>query len=272
MMESNAIHFRTTLDPRSRVRSLTPGAIHGARQQARRTLVRLRALRPVFGRTAFAGLRQSLRDLIAITSESRDAEVQRGMVLRLTADLPKRDARECHELLVELKSRKQAATAGLAAYLRSETGSEVLRRQNKDLMELRRTQSTADLPRLAARRHRRELHNIDELLAHRIPTGRRVHSLRIRMRRAQDLASLFYAPLGVGAKHLNHELNRMQEALGDLHDARLFARWANEHGLTITAPLTAAMDVQAKGGLKRCRRNRKRLRHSLHRFLKKTRQ
>jgi CHAD domain-containing protein len=248
------------------------GAIHAARQQARCTLVRLSALRPAFGRKAFAGLHQALRDLLEITGGSRDAQVQEAMVLRLTADFPKRQARECHELQVELKSRKRVAIARLAAYLRSNTGSDVLRRQNLQLLEFRRVQSTADLPHLAARRFRRALQKIDERLAHRVPTGRGVHSLRKRVRRARDLTGLFPAPPGVGAKHLIRELNSMQRVLGEFHDATLLVRWIGEQGLTISPHLRLALDAQAQRCLKGCRRQRKSLRHAIRQFLRKTRQ
>jgi CHAD domain-containing protein len=213
-----------------------------------------------------------LRHLVDITAESRDTEVQRRIVARLKADIPRSEGRDCNRLLIELGSRKRTATEKLAEYLCSDAGTEQVRRMNEDLSALRVAQSGTDLTGLASRRYRGALHDIERLLRHKIATGRRVHPLRIRIRRACDLMSLLDAPQDVSAAQLIHKLDRMQEALGDLHDAMLLARWIHERGLTLRPSLRLALDTLAERSLKRCTRHRRSLRHAIREFLAKTRQ
>jgi len=266
------ICFQTTRDPRSGLRIPTAAGVHAVRRAARHALVRLRALRPALGRRSFSSLRKSLRHLVDITAESRDAKVQRQMISRLKADIPKGRARECGRLLMKLGSRQRAANARLAEYLCSDAGSEQLRRMNKDLSALQVAQSGADLARLASRRYHGVLHDIEKLLAHKIAMDHRVHPLRIKMRRACDLVSLLDAPQDVSAAHLIHKLNKMQDALGDLHDSMLLGRWIHERGPTLTPSLSAALDTLAERSRKRCKRHRKPLRYAIRQFLGKTRQ
>jgi CHAD domain-containing protein len=266
------IGFQTTRDPRSGLRIPTPASVHAARRASRHALVRLRALRPVLGRMSFSGLRQSLRDLVDVTAESRDAEVQRRIILHLKTAIPKGEGRDCNSLLVKLGSRQRAANATLAEYLCSDAGSEQLRRMNKDLSALQVAQSDADLTRLASRRYRGALHDIEKLLAHKMASGPRVHPLRIKMRRACDLVSLLDAPEHVSAAQLIHKLNKMQDALGDLHDAMLLARWIHERRLTLTPSLRLALATLEERSLKRCKLHRKPLRHAIRQCLGKTRQ
>lgn len=247
---------------------LTPTAIHAARRHARRTLLRLRILRPALERTALPRLRQSLRDLIEFTAPSRDAEVQHKMVLQLMAALPKQRARHCQALVRELDSRQAVALARMEADLGGTATLRQQRQQNADLRQLQRVQSAVDLPGLATRRYRRALRTLDKQLAKSIPTGRRVHRLRIRLRRACDLAALVHAPRELAASRLPQQLDRMQEALGELHDGQLFITWAAECDVALPRPLRQALDRRARRCLKRLQRQRKPLRHALHDFLK----
>lgn len=189
----------------------------------------------MLGHTSFSGLRQSLRNQLDLTADSRDAEVQRRIVLRLKAAIPKGERRECNALLMKLRSRQRAANKSLAEYLCSDAGCEQLRRMNKDLSALQVAHSTADLTRLVSRRYRSVLHDIEKLLAHKIATGRRVHPLR--------------------------------DALGDWHDAMLLARWIHESALTLTPSLRCALDTLLARCRKRCKRHRKPLRHAIRQFL-----
>jgi len=221
----------------------------------------------VLGHTSFSGLRQSLRNQLDLTADSRDAEVQRRIVLRLKAAIPKGERRECNALLMKLRSRQRAANKSLAEYLCSDAGCEQLRRMNKDLSALQVAHSTADLTRLVSRRYRSVLHDIEKLLAHKIATGRRVHPLRIKMRGACDLVSLVDAPEDVSAAQLVQKLAKMQDALGDWHDAMLLARWIHESALTLTPSLRCALDTLLARCRKRCKRHRKPLRHAIRQFL-----
>ncbi len=60
--------------------------------------------------------------------------------------------------------------------------------------------------------------------------GRRLHRLRIRLRRALDLAFLVDAPVDAGVERLNYKLNRIQDALGEVHDSMLLRQWAKARG------------------------------------------
>jgi CHAD domain-containing protein len=248
-----SIRCQTVRDPRSGVRIPTPASVHAARRASRRTLVRLRALRPALGRSAFFRLRRSLHSLVDVTAESRDAEVQLRIVLQLKAALPQGRERECDPLLMKLGSRRRAANARLAKYLGAEVGSEQMRRISKDLSALQVAQSSADLSGLASRRYGRALRELEQLLTREPSTGRRVHPLRI-------------------AVHLMRKLNKKQVALGDLHDLMLLLRWIQDRGLTLPPLLRSALDSAAQSCLKRCEGHRKPLRHAIRRFLRRTRQ
>jgi CHAD domain-containing protein len=266
------VRFRMTRELHSPLRIPTPASIREVRQFSRRTLVRLRALRPILGRGTFRGLRRSLVDLLDSTSESRDAEVQRQVVARLKAEHSKRGRRDYSLLLRKLDSRKRAATVELADYLCSSSGVGNLRQLNEDLTSLEIAQSNANLPPLAARRYRRAVHVIGKRLAVDITMSHRVHALRIRIRRARALASMFDRPAGHAANHLSRELGRMQEALGDLRDSMLLGRWIRGRGLVLAPHLKARLDEWTRNCLKRCKRHRKALGPAIRQFLRQTRQ
>lgn len=265
-MGRQRIRFRTTRDPRSGLRMPTPASIHVMRRASRHALVRLEALRPALNRRLFSRLHKSLRNLVEVTAESRDAEVQWRLILRLRGEIPHSEQRECNRLLTELGSRKRAATLELAEYLSSGAASGQLRRLNRDLVALEVAQSSADLPRLASRCCRGALQQLRKLLVHKVRLGRHPHRLRIKMRVAIDLMSLSDAMQGKCAARLVHELKKMQDALGDLHDSTLLACWLREHGLTLTPHLRAALDTWVQCCLTRCKRHRKPAHHAIRRF------
>lgn len=271
-IEPAAIGFRTARDPHSHLPIPTATSIHEVRQAARIILARLRALQPEVGHRAFPGLRQSLRDLIGITAESRDAHVQRGVIARMQAAKPKPRARHYGELLLKLTRRRYEATLELARYLRSDMGAERMRQLNEDLSTLQVSQSSVNLPPLAAQRYRQVLRDIKKQLKGRITARHRVHPLRVKIRRARSLASMFEGAPGITADHLNHKLTKMQEALGDLRDATLLTRWIKKRGLTLAPQVKVALDSLVKRYRERCKACRRPLRHAVRRYLKVTRQ
>lgn len=250
----------------------TAAGIHAVRKAARRALARLEVLRQAVGRGSYGRVRKSLRKLIDLSDESRDAEVQRRIVARLKAQLPKIDGRDCDELLLTLTARKGKVVRRLAGNLFSDAGSEYLRRINADLDSLRFAESVVNPSWLALPRYRHALHGIDELLEHKIALGRRVHPLRIRVRRARILASLLAAPRAAGPESLGRDLARLQDSLGDLHDLMLLMQWIKKRGLTVSRQVRRALDSLAEDHLKKCRHCRKPLRRVIRNFFATTRE
>ncbi|MGC1458991.1 MAG: CHAD domain-containing protein [Steroidobacteraceae bacterium] len=271
-IEPSTIRFRTTRDLQSQLHLPTPASIHEVRQAARSSVVRVRALQPVLGHGSFPGLRKSLCNLIDITAESRDAEVQRRVIVRMQAQKAKQGARRYGQLLLKLTQRQLEATRDLARYLDSDIGSEHLRQLNEDLSALALAQSGVNVPPLASRRCRHVLRDIEKQLAGKIAASHRVHPLRVKIRRARSLASLSEGAPGVVPSPLNHKLNKMQEALGDLRDSMLLRRWIKRRGLTLAPQVKVALETMAKRCLKRCKGYRKPLRHAIRQYLRKTRQ
>ncbi len=269
--EPVTIRFRTMRDSQSPWRLPTAASIHEVRQAARGAVVRVRALQPLLGHGSFPGLRKSLCDLIDVTAESRDAQVQRRVVSRMQARKSKQGARRYAQLLLKLTQRQHEATCELARYLDSEVGSEHLRQLNEDLAALHVAQSGVNVPSMASRRYRLVLQDIEKKLARKITASHRVHPLRIKIRRARSLASLFEGAPGVAPSRLNRKLNKMQEALGDLRDSMLLRRWIKRRGLTLAPQAKVALETMAKQCLKRCKGHRKPLRRAIREFLRKTR-
>ena len=266
------IRFRTVRDPHSPLRIPIPASIHEVRQAARSTLVRMRTLHPEFGSRAFPGLRKSLRDLIDITAESRDAEVQQRVIARMQAAKSKHGAGHFGQLLRQLTRRRREATFELARYLGSDAGAEHLRQLNEDLSALQVAQSRVNLPPLAMRRYRRVLQHIKKQLKGKTIASHRVHPLRIKVRRARSLASLFKGAPGVTPNHLHRKLNRMQDALGDLRDSMLLARWIKRRGLTLTPQVKVGLDDLVQDYRERCKARRRPLRHAIREYLKTSRE
>ncbi len=267
MTERQEIQIQTVWDPRSELPIPTAASIHATRKTARRALVRLKALRRAVSGGSYRGLRKSLRELIRISSESRDAEVQRRLVARLSARNPGIGGRDCKELLSNLTLRRRKAVRRLAARLYSAAGTERLRRVNEDLDALRVAESIVNLPRLALPLYRHGLRSIDARLGRKVVPGRRVHTLRIRLRRAHILSSMVGAPGLAGPKALDRNLKGLQAVLGDLHDLMLLKRWIRSRGLSVPQPLTIVMRALAQDQLRECNDLRKPLRRAVRGFL-----
>lgn len=266
-METHGIRFRGTRDPGTQILVPTPRSIHAARRDARRTLVCLRTLQPALKRRALVRLRKSLRRLLDRTAACRNAHVQQQLVVKLKSTLSTSEASQCDELLAALQRRRKRETAKLAEYLHSDAGSAELGVLNVDLMALSRDSALGERSIRAARCYRRALSKIDHLLVHKMKNGHRLHRLRIRLRRTLDLAFLIDAPLDAGVERLNYKLNRIQDALGEVHDSMLFRQWVKTCGWTIPPALHSALKVWEEQRLGRCRRKRKHLRVCVSRML-----
>ena len=251
-------------------RAPAPAAVHALRRRARHALVRLKVLQSTLQARRYERLRRSLRELIRISTESRDAQVHWQLMVELTRGYPALDAGTSRRLLAALESRKRLATLKLARQLRSAAGARLTGQLRTDLPKLDAVQSVANMPAAAGRRYRRALRGIAGLLQYRL-TSSGVHQLRSRVRKAATLRRLAEISAGGGAQALADKLDGMQEALGDLHDCMLFARWLE--GSTLAAPqrVRSALASLVRHNLRRCRRRRKPLRHAIRGYVHEAR-
>ena len=265
-----AIRFRTRRGPRGGAPIPSAQSVHEARRRARRTLVRLRALRPALRRGSFHSLRKLLQGVLEISAASRDAHVQGQLVAQLMARHRLAGAPHSAGLRRELALRGRAADQELGRFLRSARGVAQLQKLNASVAVLQEGPLSEDLPRLAARRYQRTLHKIRARLDKKLTANRQVHPLRVRVRQARDLATLFDAGHSAVAMRLRHRLNKLQQGLGDLHDAMLLKSWLRERGLTVDSQFSVALRAWSKHCLRRCQRQRQPLRRVIRAYLHKS--
>ncbi|HEV2702794.1 MAG TPA: CHAD domain-containing protein [Steroidobacteraceae bacterium] len=247
--------------------SPTADAIHAARKASRLALLRLRVLKPALEGHLYKRLHKLLHELVDLTGESRDAEVQWRLMVKVAGSAPSSGRSSARSPLTALGTRRRRAISQLARYLRSAAFSRYLMRLNADLPILDALQAITRTRERALLRYRQMLSNLAKLLKRPV-TVHTVHPLRVQVRKAYHLARLFELRGASGAGPLGRKLHVLQADLGDLHDAVLLALWLQKHGLMDSGDTGVVLESVMMHTLRRCRRKMKPLRHAIHRYLR----
>lgn len=206
-----------------------PEAVHDFRVALRRLRSWLRALRPALADTVRGGSRRRLRLLSEAAGRVRDLEVQQAALRAVMPTLHRAPADAAAWLAARLAADESVAVAALDALLVNELPETAARLEQ----ELRRYSLEVDVdgrdapPRaggVLARLLREHVHAVGIALTRvKRPTQVRVaHRARIAVKRLRYLMDAF-APGSRATATAAERLGRLQDVLGELHDAHVLA-------------------------------------------------
>ena len=211
------------LEPAAR-KGVDPEAIHDMRVSGRRIRTAIRVFRGVIPEWA-ENLRTELRWMGSVLGDVRDLDVQRSRLWESGEDIEAADRAVLHALDDAFVARREPAHAALIESLDS-TRFERLRTElvgfarEPGLSSAEAQRPIAELaPTLVTPRYRSMRRAGSSLGADSSPA--KLHAFRIRCKRVRYVIE-FVAPLyGEPAESLTRRLIRLQDLLGDLHDAEL---------------------------------------------------
>lgn len=204
-----------------------PEAVHRMRVATRRLRSDLGTFEPLLNRTWTATLRADLRWLTGDLGAVRDIDVLHERLARACAQLPDGDAEAATRALRRLDADLAAALATLSAALRSPAYTS-LRADVADAAAhplIRRSLGNAR-PALerALRRRWKKLERAKRALDDRPSDGAR-HKVRIRAKQCRYAAEACVPVFGKDAKRLARACTRIQDVLGEQHDAVVAGAW-----------------------------------------------
>lgn len=218
-------HVRAVLDQDLAVRRHQPDAVHQLRVACRRLRSDLRTFAPVVDRAWVHGVRAELSWLAAVLGGARDAEVLRERLLDAAAELPPERARTALHvrIAVALSDRQSQAEAAVAEALESRRYVALV----QQLADAARTPPLADLAqapggRALGPRVLRAWKRLDLAAAEALADGASdelLHAARIAAKRARYGTESVAPVYGKKARRLAARAERVQEVLGEQHDA-----------------------------------------------------
>jgi len=220
-------------------------ALHDFRVALRRLRSWFRAFRPELGDSIRRGIRRDLRQLAARTSECRDLEVHLAWVRQEATGLAPAERPGADWLLERLALRKRFADARLRDWL-DRRFARLAGRIRRRLGSYRVPVALGErAPWPAAREVLRprlslalEVLQTELARVRTLADEREAHRARLAGKHVRYLLEPFAGELP-GAPEVLAQLKMLQDVLGDLHDAQVFAaelaEWLEETG-PITAP------------------------------------
>lgn len=206
-------------------------ALHDFRVAVRRLRSWERAFRPYLRHDLGKKLRRRLRDLARDTGASRDLEVHLAWLKAQRRSLGRRQRPGLDWLLAELEQRKADADSALekdidGRFTRLEARLARVLESYRERLRLRKDGRAAPLPAFAealAPRVRKAARELETHLSH-VHTERDVHEGHEARIAAKRLRYLLEPVMRIvpGAADLVDRLKRLQDVLGDLHDAQVF--------------------------------------------------
>ena len=234
-------------------------AVHDARVAVRRIRSELRALRGVFERSWADGLRRRLRLLSDVLGEARDADVLTARLERDIQLLAESDRARAGEVLVLLREGRTAAYERLGATLRDEeyvaTIAALVDAAGRPVFGTRATERARDVvPALMKRAWRALRRAVRE--RSKPPADAELHRIRIEAKQVRYAAESLAAVAGKRARRFAAHVARLQEALGEQHDAAAASQrlrgLAGAAGVAFAAGELAALervaDLRARRG------------------------
>lgn len=219
--------------------------IHRARVTTRRLRSHLATLDPLLDPVWVSHVRGDLRTFGRVLGRVRDADV---LVERIRAHTDPED-REGVEQLVHLVAADRRLAAGeMAAFMATSTYSELVERVSaaasapplaSPIHDDPGSLPAADIMRdLVAHRWRRVTADIAGLPAR--PDQSSLHHVRIRAKQLRDAAEAARPYLGKPARRTAAAVKRLQDVLGELHDATTAVAWLREMAVHPSASTQAS--------------------------------
>jgi CHAD domain-containing protein len=225
-----SVHRLVRHDPVVR-RGEDPEGVHQARVATRRLRSDLRTFSPLLDADWTGRLRDELRDLADLLGAVRDADVLLQRLRAAAATLPDSEGAAAEVLVADLAAVREADRARLLAAMDDPRYATLL----ADLAEAAAQPAVLDeasqpaaevLPPLAAgpwRRLRRAVRQLGD-----DPPDAALHAVRILAKRARYAAEAVAPVAGQAATDFARAVARLQEVLGDHHDAVVAQGWLRE--------------------------------------------
>ena len=205
-----------------------PEAVHQARVATRRLRSDLRTFEDFVDAHWAADLRGELRWLGSELGAVRDLEVQRDRLRAHAAALPPTEAAAAEHVIRRLDADREAARADLLAMLH-EPRYEQLRAQLANAAQQPAFAASAAQPAAKAlapvvRGRWKKLRNTVERLGDN-PPDEALHATRVRAKQCRYAAEACEPAFGKPARRLARELGKVQDVLGEHHDAVVATAW-----------------------------------------------
>jgi CHAD domain-containing protein len=214
-------------DPVVRI-DVDPEGVHQARVATRRLRSDLRTFRPLLDREWTSGLRDELGWIARILGEARDGDVLLERLGRRVEKLPDAELATAEPVLATLQRARAESHADLLATLRSVRYVELLDRlvdaANAPVLDPDASSPAAEVvPGLV----KRPWHKLSKLVGGLgdSPSDTQLHEVRIRTKRVRYAAEACAPIVGKPARTFAQAAARLQDVLGDLHDAVVTADW-----------------------------------------------
>jgi CHAD domain-containing protein len=214
-------------DPVVRLDADTEG-VHQARVATRRLRSDLRTFRPLLDREWSQALREELGWIARILGEVRDGDVLRERLTGRIGELQDAERESAEAVLATLARARDEAHADLLATLRTGRYVDLLDRlvdaANTPALAEEASQPAAEVvPGLVRRPWHKLAKQVGKL--GNDPSDARLHEVRIRTKRARYAAEACAPVVGKPARAFAQAAARLQDVLGDLHDAVVAAEW-----------------------------------------------
>jgi CHAD domain-containing protein len=221
--------------------------VHQMRVGLRRLRSDLRTFRPVLDESWSEPLRDELKWLAAELGAVRDGDVMLERFHRQVAALDPRDRDGAAPIVAALEAQRAEAVAALLATLDTERYTALLDRivaaaQAPRVNADAAAPAAAVVPTLAAgpfKKLRRAVRAMPDP-----PPDDALHEVRIRAKRARYAADVAVPVIGDDARALAKAISRVQDVLGDHHDAIVAEQWVRAHAGA--APFAAGLLIAAQ--------------------------
>jgi len=210
-----------------------PEGVHQARVATRRLRSDLRTFRPLLDREWSKGLRDELGWIARILGDVRDGDVLLERLTRRVGELPGSEHDASAPVLATLARARDEAHADLLATLRSKRYVDLLDRlvdaaRAPVFAEEASRAATDVVPGLVRRPWHKLAKRVGKLGDE--PSDTRLHEVRIRTKRARYAAEASTPVVGKPARAFAQAAARLQDVLGDMHDAVVAAEWLDSWG------------------------------------------
>lgn len=224
--------------------------VHQARVATRRLRSDLRTFAPLLDGSWPRELRAELKWLATELGAVRDTEVLLDLLRDRAARVPELDRHLVDELLLRLVRDWEDRRVELLVALRSPRYAALLDRlvaasRELPLQPVADAPAAAVVPRLARRPWRRLRAAVRTLGAE--PSDPALHEVRIRVKRARYAAEAVAPAAGPTARRFARALARVQDVLGEQHDAVVAIGWLRDAATSAVGSGAAGATVFAAG-------------------------
>jgi CHAD domain-containing protein len=206
-----------------------PDDVHDARVAVRRLRADLRTFRPVMRRDDLVAVADGLRWLGAALGEVRDADVLSANIVAASVELPEIDQIESLALQRQLADERRSAYQRLVLVLRSPDYVALLDRLVglAAAPPIRHKYAGRDGAKEAVGLVGRPWKRLDRAVAGLTnePDDAALHQVRIAAKKVRYASEAVQPVVGRDARRLARQLARLQDELGDYHDAALARTW-----------------------------------------------